>query len=123
MATLVVVISAAIYFSVAKAHEHTKNKSALKAQDALQRGLVEEFWAIDNSTGHHHNEQLPAYHKERLPFYPTEDQPSTVHTDKRNTRHHGSRLREYLQGHSDNRSSSRRGIGGFHRKREESILN
>jgi hypothetical protein len=95
MAAIVVVVGAAIYFSVAKVHEHKKNKSALKDQEALERGLVEEHWAIDNSTGHHHNEHPPAY--------PTEDQPSAIHTDKQNTRHHGSRLREYLQGYSHDR--------------------
>jgi cell division protein FtsN len=103
MAAIVAVLSAAIYFSAAKVHKHKKNKRALKAQEASESGLVEEPWAIDDSTGHPHTEHLPAYHEERLPFYPTEDQPSAIHTDKQNTRHHESRLRKYFQGHSENR--------------------
>jgi hypothetical protein len=104
MAALAVALAVAIYFSAEQVHEHKKNKRILKAQEALDHGFVDELWATDDIASHPNNEQLPAYHKERLPLYSARDQASAAHSDKRNRRHHGSRLRKYLRGHSDNRT-------------------
>jgi len=89
MASIVVAIGFAIYISTAKIHERKERKRALKAQEALERGLVEELSTIDDAAGHLNNERLPVYHDARLPPYRIEDQHPTLHPGKRSTRHPG----------------------------------
>jgi hypothetical protein len=89
MASIVVAIGVVIYISAAKVHESKEKKRALKAQGALERGLVEELSTIDDITDHLDNEHLQVSHKERLPPYHIEDQHLTFHTDKRSARHPG----------------------------------
>ena len=92
MASVIVAISVAIYISAVKVHDRKEKKRALKAQEVLQRGLVEELSSIDNTTGHLDNDHLPVYHKERVPPYHMEDQHPAFHNDKRSARYSGFRL-------------------------------
>jgi hypothetical protein len=82
MAALIVAAAAGIVFAGQKVHERKKNKRALKAQDALQHGLVEEVSAIDGTMLHHQSDNLPAYHKENLPPYHTVNQHPAFRTNK-----------------------------------------
>jgi hypothetical protein len=88
MASVVIAIGIAVYYSTEKIREHKEKKRALKTQQALNRGLVEELSTVDDTTGHLNNENLPVYHKESLPAYHMEDQHLAFHTDKRHHRFH-----------------------------------
>jgi hypothetical protein len=72
MASVVIAIGAIAYFTTEKVHERKQKKRALKAQEALDRGVVEELSAVDGTTDHSNNEDLPAYHKESLPAFRNE---------------------------------------------------
>jgi hypothetical protein len=89
MASVVIAIGIAVYYSTEKIRERKEKKRALKAQEALDRGLVEELSAVDDTTGHLiNNEDLPAYHKENLPPYRMQDQHRAFQTDKRHHQFH-----------------------------------
>jgi hypothetical protein len=92
MAAVVLVVGAAVYLSVAKVNERVERKRELKAQEALERGFVEEISSDDETTGR--NGDVPVYNEE--------NQHPSIKNTKRSTRHSGSRLKQYLQGRSDN---------------------
>jgi hypothetical protein len=75
MATLVLAIGVAIYFSAEKLHEHKKKKRALKALEETQHGLIEERTPTDNDIdAHFASERPPVCEKDFLPPYPAADQ-------------------------------------------------
>jgi len=88
MASVVIAIGIAVYYSTEKIRERKEKKRALKAQETLDRGLVEELSTVDGATDHLNNENLPAYHKENLPPYHIEDQHPAFQTDKRHHHFH-----------------------------------
>lgn len=88
MASVVIAIGIAVFYSTEKIRERKEKKRALKAQEALDRGLVEELSTVDDTTGHLNDEHLPAYHKENLPPYGMQDQHRAYQTDKRHHQFH-----------------------------------
>jgi len=64
MASVVIAIGAIAYFTTEKVHERKQKKRALKAQEALDRGVVEELSAVDGTTDHSNDEDLPEYQME-----------------------------------------------------------
>ncbi|KAF1811895.1 hypothetical protein P152DRAFT_458851 [Eremomyces bilateralis CBS 781.70] len=86
MASVVLVVGAAIYFTAEKVHERREKKRVLKAQEDLQYGVVEFDSITDNTTVHDETEPLPAYNKATLPPYHMEDQHPAFKSKKQSER-------------------------------------
>jgi len=109
-AAVAVAIGAAIYLSAEKLHDRIERKRSFKAQEALERGFVEELSTIDDTAGHHNNEHVPIYQKERVPSYHTEDQHSAFHTNTPSVCHHGFRWKSTFKAAQISGWSSRRDV-------------
>lgn len=74
MASVVIALSAAVYFTTEKIRERKQKKRELKARQVSEHGLVEDVATIDGAAPSHDDEDLPAYQKEGLPAYALKDQ-------------------------------------------------
>lgn len=101
MASIAILIGVAVYFSAKEAHKHSEKKRALKAQEALERGSIEDLSTSQAAPGYLDYKRISVANYENLPPYNPKDQHSALTTGKKSVRHHGSRLREYLQGRSE----------------------
>jgi hypothetical protein len=88
MASVVIAIGVAVYFTAEKVREHKEKKRAIKAQQATDHGVVEELSIAEDTADHLNNEDLPVYHKEGLPAYHMEDQHPAFRSEKRQHRFH-----------------------------------
>lgn len=84
MASVVIAIGVAVYFTTEKVREHKEKKRALKLQQASEHGPIEEITTGDL----HDDEHLPGYQKEVLPGYHMEDQHPALRNEKRQHRFH-----------------------------------
>lgn len=88
MASVVVALGFAVYFTAEKIHDRKKKKRALKAQAALQNDSADEISTIDDATEDDQMEEnLPAYSKENLPPYRRVDQHPAFKTNRQNEGH------------------------------------
>jgi hypothetical protein len=88
MASVVIAIGVAVYFTAEKVREHKEKKRAIKAQQATDHGVVEELSIAEDTADHLNNEDLPVYHKEGLPAYHMEDQHPAFRSEKHQHRFH-----------------------------------
>jgi hypothetical protein len=90
MATLVLAIGVAIYYSAEKVHEHKDKRKSRKALEATQHGPVQELLSTDNDEDiHGDSEHSPVYEKDVLPSYPGAAQHPALHVKKGSKRHFG----------------------------------
>jgi hypothetical protein len=82
-----VIIAATVAFALAseKIHDHKEKKRALKAQDTLRHGLVEEVSTVEGTVVHGQVDNLPAYHKENPPQYHELDQHPAFRANKQSS--------------------------------------
>jgi hypothetical protein len=90
MATLVLAIGVAIYYSAEKVHEHKEKRRSRKALEATQHGPVQELSSIDNDEDiHTDSEHSPVYEKDVLPSYPGVAHHLALHVKKGSKRQFG----------------------------------
>jgi hypothetical protein len=82
MASVLVAVGVAIYYTVEKVHDRKEKKRALAAEEASKYGSVVEFSTTEGTAAHYGTDSLPAYHKEKLPAYAMMDQHPALKTKK-----------------------------------------
>lgn len=83
MASVVIALSAAVYFTTEKIRERKQKKRELKAQQASNHGLIEQVAMVEGTAHPPDDEELPAYHQEGLPAYAMKDQHPAHRNGKR----------------------------------------
>lgn len=82
MASVVIALSAVVYFTTDKIRQRKQKKRELRAQKISEYGSVEEVEPLNATFPSHDDEDLPAYHQEGLPAYAMKDQNPACRKEK-----------------------------------------